>query len=318
MGDILDPIFGENSMVVLIGLVVAVLFIGGAYWFIRRSPRDVAGSVRGRPPRLAVVESIAVDGKRQLILVRRDGVEHLLLVGGLTDLVVEPTILRNRQRPARPAAASSPAANAPQPAPPPPPAERPGERAVARLRAIRAKKTALSESRSTDRTAAKKSETRQEPEPQRQPPPSRPPPTAERGPAPPAAPATPEPVPAETPAQPDTLQAALAAAEAHEPETDPRVTVVEAASPEERYRESPPSPFAPGAQNQPAAQSPFAPNREPQVLPTPTPATEEPVRPAPGAASPGQGETGAQAKILEKDMARLLGQISEDRRSENS
>lgn len=43
-------------------------------------------------PRLAVVEHASVDGKRRLVLIRRDDVEHLILTGGPVDVVVETGI----------------------------------------------------------------------------------------------------------------------------------------------------------------------------------------------------------------------------------
>ncbi len=46
-------------------------------------------------PRLAVIDAAAVDGRRRLVLVRRDNVEHLLMIGGPTDVVVEPNIVRS-------------------------------------------------------------------------------------------------------------------------------------------------------------------------------------------------------------------------------
>ncbi len=39
--------------------------------------------------RLAVVESLSLDPRRRLVLVRRDGTEHLLLLGPGGDVVVE-------------------------------------------------------------------------------------------------------------------------------------------------------------------------------------------------------------------------------------
>ena len=58
-------------------------------------------------PRLAVIDAAAVDGRRRLVLVRRDNVEHLLMIGGPTDIVVEPNIVRampaRDQAPPRPA-----------------------------------------------------------------------------------------------------------------------------------------------------------------------------------------------------------------------
>src|SRR5262249_19084387 len=52
--------------------------------------------LRGRnaPTRVAVIESLPVDGKRSVILVRRDNIEHLVMVGGRNDLVIEPNIMR--------------------------------------------------------------------------------------------------------------------------------------------------------------------------------------------------------------------------------
>jgi hypothetical protein len=62
-------------------------------------------------PRLAVIDAAAVDGRRRLVLVRRDNVEHLLMIGGPTDIVVEPNIVRatpaRDQMGARPAVAGT-------------------------------------------------------------------------------------------------------------------------------------------------------------------------------------------------------------------
>lgn len=43
-------------------------------------------------PRLAVSEHIMVDSRRKLLLIRRDGVEHLVLTGGPVDLLIETGI----------------------------------------------------------------------------------------------------------------------------------------------------------------------------------------------------------------------------------
>ncbi|MEX0955866.1 MAG: hypothetical protein WDZ83_11725 [Rhizobiaceae bacterium] len=58
----------------------------------------VAGG-RNRKTRLAVMDATAVDSHRRLVLVRRDDVEHLILIGGPTDVVVEQNI--KLQSPAR-------------------------------------------------------------------------------------------------------------------------------------------------------------------------------------------------------------------------
>jgi hypothetical protein len=64
----------------------------------------VAGG-RNRKTRLAVMDAAPVDSQRRLVLVRRDDVEHLILIGGPTDLVVERDIrlLPAARRPAAPA-----------------------------------------------------------------------------------------------------------------------------------------------------------------------------------------------------------------------
>ncbi|MDX8464551.1 flagellar biosynthetic protein FliO [Mesorhizobium sp. VK23B] len=84
----------------------------------------VAGG-RNRKTRLAVMDATAVDSHRRLVLVRRDDIEHLILIGGPTDVVVERDI--RLAAPRRPALtgdsgqqqAAAPRPRAPQPAPAP-------------------------------------------------------------------------------------------------------------------------------------------------------------------------------------------------------
>jgi len=93
--------------------------IGVAAWLVRRFAGSRLGTNtnRGRMPRLAVIDAAAVDGRRRLVLVRRDNVEHLLMIGGPTDIVVEPNIVRampgREQLPQRSGLGAEP--------PPPPP-----------------------------------------------------------------------------------------------------------------------------------------------------------------------------------------------------
>src|ERR1700730_6889543 len=47
---------------------------------------------RGRPPQLAVVDAPNVDARRKLVLIRRDNLEHLVLIGGPSDVLIEPNI----------------------------------------------------------------------------------------------------------------------------------------------------------------------------------------------------------------------------------
>lgn len=49
---------------------------------------------RSRQPRLGIVDVYDLDRQRQLLLLRRDNVEHLLLIGGPNDVVIETNIVR--------------------------------------------------------------------------------------------------------------------------------------------------------------------------------------------------------------------------------
>ncbi|ODA68900.1 Flagellar biosynthesis protein, FliO [Methyloligella halotolerans] len=50
------------------------------------------GFFRARERRLNVVESAVVDAKRKLYLIRRDDKEHLVMIGGPVDMVIETGI----------------------------------------------------------------------------------------------------------------------------------------------------------------------------------------------------------------------------------
>ncbi len=79
----------------VIAFVFVLLLIGAAAWVVRRfGGTRIDAAARGRQPRLAVVDSAAVDNRRKLVIVRRDNVEHLLMIGGPSDVVVETNIVR--------------------------------------------------------------------------------------------------------------------------------------------------------------------------------------------------------------------------------
>jgi hypothetical protein len=79
-----------------LAFIVVLALIGLTAWLVRRfaGNRLGANANRGRMPRLAVIDAAAVDGRRRLVLVRRDNIEHLLMIGGPTDIVVEQNIVR--------------------------------------------------------------------------------------------------------------------------------------------------------------------------------------------------------------------------------
>ena len=85
-----------QTLTFVFAFVAVLALIGVAAWLVRRfaGNRLGANTNRGRMPRLAVIDAAAVDGRRRLVLVRRDNIEHLLMIGGPTDIVVEPNIVR--------------------------------------------------------------------------------------------------------------------------------------------------------------------------------------------------------------------------------
>ena len=78
-----------------IAFLVVLALIGLTAWLVRRfGANRLGGATRGRQPRLAVIDAAPVDGRRRLVLIRRDNIEHLLMIGGPTDVVVEANIVR--------------------------------------------------------------------------------------------------------------------------------------------------------------------------------------------------------------------------------
>jgi hypothetical protein len=91
----LDFINQNNPIKFFIAFAIVLALIGLTAWLVRRfSANRLGGSTRGRQPRLAVIDAASVDGRRRLVLIRRDNVEHLMMIGGPNDLVVEPNIVR--------------------------------------------------------------------------------------------------------------------------------------------------------------------------------------------------------------------------------
>ena len=96
-------------------VVIVLLIIVGIAIF-----RRIGGEVRGkRGSRLGVVEYQEVDKLRHMVIVRRDNAEHLLLIGGPQDIVIETNIGESSNRPAGVRRMPPPDAKAPPASPPP-------------------------------------------------------------------------------------------------------------------------------------------------------------------------------------------------------
>ena len=116
-----------TAIFALAAVIVAILLV---LWLLKLVFNASGNVGRGRNRRLSVVDSLALDPKRQLLIIRRDNVEHLILTGGGQDTVIEtgipvsdapaapstrrPIPMVAARKPAPPAKAAPPA----EPAPP--------------------------------------------------------------------------------------------------------------------------------------------------------------------------------------------------------
>ena len=111
--------YGSRFIIAAGGVAIALLLLVAVLWIMRnRASSPFVRGGRNRQPRLQVLDAAAVDARRRLVLVRRDDVEHLILIGGPSDVVIESRILPDGQaeitrEPARPEAPQPAAASAP-------------------------------------------------------------------------------------------------------------------------------------------------------------------------------------------------------------
>ncbi|WP_287194086.1 flagellar biosynthetic protein FliO [Mesorhizobium sp.] len=124
----LDSVAGPGYAAAILWTVVALVLVVIVLLIVKLVRNLTFGTFvaggRNRKTRLAVMDATAVDSHRRLVLVRRDDIEHLLLIGGPTDVVVERDIRLSALR--RPALTGdggghqpAPPPRAPQPAPAP-------------------------------------------------------------------------------------------------------------------------------------------------------------------------------------------------------
>jgi flagellar biogenesis protein FliO len=80
----------------VVGLAIALVLL---YWIFRKiAGTGKMGSSRHKQPRLAVSSATPLDGKRRLVLIRRDEVELVVMIGGSSDVLIENNIVSKRER----------------------------------------------------------------------------------------------------------------------------------------------------------------------------------------------------------------------------
>ncbi|MEI9982997.1 MAG: flagellar biosynthetic protein FliO [Aliidongia sp.] len=75
----------------IVSLLFVIGLIGLLAWLLRRFGPPGRFRSPGRK-RLSIVEILPIDARRRLVLLRRDGKEHLILLGQTQDLVIESGI----------------------------------------------------------------------------------------------------------------------------------------------------------------------------------------------------------------------------------
>lgn len=99
----------EDYLRFLIALVFVLALIALLAWLAKRFGVPGAFSRPRSARRLSVVESLPIDARHRLILVRRDAVEHLVMLGAAGDSLIEADIV---PPPTPPDAPASPATDA--------------------------------------------------------------------------------------------------------------------------------------------------------------------------------------------------------------
>lgn len=105
MKEWLSGIVGESAANIVGFVLIFAIILCGIFVVLSIIRRFSGGTYvsngRTRQPRLSVMDAAAVDSRRKLVLIRRDDVEHLLLIGGPTDVVVEQNIVMESRAHAR-------------------------------------------------------------------------------------------------------------------------------------------------------------------------------------------------------------------------
>ena len=92
----INNLLGGNDNGILTGilaLAIVIALIVFIVWLLKLL-LELSGNVgRGRAKRLDIVETLSLDQRRQLIIIRRDNVEHLIMTGGASEIIIENNII---------------------------------------------------------------------------------------------------------------------------------------------------------------------------------------------------------------------------------
>ncbi|MCD2171567.1 flagellar biosynthetic protein FliO [Rhizobium sp. C4] len=92
--DFLNGQTATNFVIAVAVVGFALIAYAGVLKYLRERPVSPLMAITGREraKRLSVIDAAVVDARRRVVLIRRDNVEHLVLIGGPTDVVIESRI----------------------------------------------------------------------------------------------------------------------------------------------------------------------------------------------------------------------------------
>src|SRR5208283_4831817 len=96
-----ESFFANKSFTLLLAalaFLAAVILLSVIFRFAFGRRLRLPRNGRARQPRLGTVDAFDLDRQRQLVIIRRDNVEHLPMIGGPNDLVIESQIIRAESR----------------------------------------------------------------------------------------------------------------------------------------------------------------------------------------------------------------------------
>ena len=96
-----ESFFANKSFALLVAalaFLAAVILLSVIFRFAFGRRLRLPRNGRARQPRLGTVDAFDLDRQRQLVIIRRDNVEHLMMIGGPNDLVIKSQIIRAESR----------------------------------------------------------------------------------------------------------------------------------------------------------------------------------------------------------------------------
>lgn len=107
----LATLFGGNESSLLnaafaLGIVLALVLL--ALWAVKFVLGVSNGAKLGRGRRLALVETMQIDARHKVSIIRRDDTEYVVMLGGNQNVLLEAGIPVDRNSPRRPAARPAP------------------------------------------------------------------------------------------------------------------------------------------------------------------------------------------------------------------